>query len=95
MNSKDPEYRNGSSTISSNSLSHGLSVFQDGKSGCRDSLKMEANAELSKDTAVDDIGLKPETKSENPTSESKGEAEKSRSFNKKGWASPQRPGSYS
>ncbi|CAN4087681.1 unnamed protein product [Withania somnifera] len=77
INSKDPEYRNGKLLISSNSLSHGLSVFQDGKSGCRDSLKMEANAELSKDTVVDDIGLKPETKSENPTSESKGEVEKS------------------
>lgn len=83
MNSKDPEYRNGKLLISSNSLSHGLSVFQDGKSGCRDSLKMEANAELSKDTAVDDIGLKPETKSENPTSESKGEAEKSGPSTKK------------
>lgn len=35
---------------------------------------MEANAELSKDAAMDDIGLKPESKSENPTSESKGEA---------------------
>ncbi|XP_016564487.2 uncharacterized protein LOC107863184 isoform X2 [Capsicum annuum] len=67
MHSKDPEYRNGKLLISSNSLSHGLSVFQDGKSGCRDSLKME-------DTPVDDIGLKPETKSDNPTSESKGES---------------------
>ncbi|XP_075111568.1 uncharacterized protein LOC107824634 [Nicotiana tabacum] len=75
MNSKDPEYRNGKLLISSNSLSHGLNVFQEGKSGCRDSLKMEANAETSKDTG--DIGLKPETKSGNPTSESKGEAEKS------------------
>ncbi|KAF3659679.1 Spastin [Capsicum annuum] len=73
MHSKDPEYRNGKLLISSNSLSHGLSVFQDGKSGCRDSLKMEANAE-SMDTPVDDIGLKPETKSDNPTSESKGES---------------------
>ncbi|KAH0678868.1 hypothetical protein KY284_019953 [Solanum tuberosum] len=61
----------------------GLGVFQDGKSGCRDSLKMEANAELSKDVAVDDIGLKPESKSENPTSESKGEAEKSSPSTKK------------
>lgn len=67
MHSKDPEYRNGKLLISSNSLSHGLSVFQDGKSGCRDSLKME-------DTPVDDIGSKPETKSDNPTSESKGES---------------------
>ncbi|KAF3679813.1 Spastin [Capsicum annuum] len=73
MHSKDPEYRNGKLLISSNSLSHGLSVFQDGKSGCRDSLKMEANAE-SMDTPVDDIGSKPETKSDNPTSESKGES---------------------
>ncbi|KAK4350907.1 hypothetical protein RND71_030220 [Anisodus tanguticus] len=78
MNSKDPEYRNGKLLISSNSLSHGLSVFQDGKSGCRDSLKMEANADLSKDTPVDDIGIKPETESE-----SKGEAEKSGPSTKK------------
>ncbi|CAN4085838.1 unnamed protein product [Withania somnifera] len=78
MNCKDPEYRNGKLLISSKSLSHGLSVFQDGESGCRDSLKMEANAELSKDTAVDDIGLKPETKSEN-----KAEVEKSGPSTKK------------
>ncbi|KAH0686412.1 hypothetical protein KY285_017356 [Solanum tuberosum] len=58
----------------------GLGVFQDGKSGCRDSLKMEANAELSKDAAVDDIGLKPESKSENPTSESKGSFATNRPF---------------
>ncbi|KAK6777568.1 hypothetical protein RDI58_024286 [Solanum bulbocastanum] len=30
---------------------------------------MEANAELSKDVVVDDIGIKPKSKSENPTSE--------------------------
>ncbi|PHU29847.1 26S protease regulatory subunit 7 [Capsicum chinense] len=45
INNKDPKYRNGKLFISSISLSHGLSVFQDGKSGFRDSLKMMANTE--------------------------------------------------
>ncbi|KAF3666422.1 hypothetical protein FXO37_10563 [Capsicum annuum] len=45
INNKDPKYRNGKLFISFISLSHGLSVFQDGKSGCRDSLKMMANTE--------------------------------------------------
>lgn len=31
-----------------NSLSHGLSIFQEGKSGEKDSLKLEKNAESSK-----------------------------------------------
>ncbi|KAH0636827.1 hypothetical protein KY289_036742 [Solanum tuberosum] len=41
---------------------------------------MEANAELSKDAAVDDIGLKPESKSKNPTFESKGSFATNRPF---------------
>ncbi|KAL0318061.1 UNVERIFIED_CONTAM: Spastin [Sesamum angustifolium] len=83
MNNKDPEYRNGKLVISSNSLSHGLSIFQGGKSGGKDTLKMDTNAECFKVTeAKENAGAKPESKSENPTSESKGEAEKSTSSTK-------------
>ncbi|GFP91337.1 spastin [Phtheirospermum japonicum] len=57
MNNKDPEYRNGKLVISSDSLSHGLSIFQEGKSGGKDTLKMD---ESFKDT-------KPEAKSGNKT----------------------------
>ncbi|GAV85095.1 LOW QUALITY PROTEIN: AAA domain-containing protein, partial [Cephalotus follicularis] len=45
MKNKDPEYRNGKLVISSNSLSHGLSIFQQGKSVCKDTLKLEAQIE--------------------------------------------------
>ncbi|KAL0321497.1 UNVERIFIED_CONTAM: Spastin [Sesamum calycinum] len=83
MNNKNPEYRNGKLVISSNSLSHGLSIFQGGKSGGKDTLKMDTNAECFKVTeAKENAGTKPESKSENPTSESKGEAEKSTSSTK-------------
>ncbi|KAI3458072.1 hypothetical protein Pfo_014735 [Paulownia fortunei] len=83
MNNKDPEYRNGKLVISSNSLSHGLSIFQEGKSGGKDTLKMETNSECFKDTnGKDNAGAKPESKSENQTSENKSEAEKSNSSTK-------------
>ncbi|KAL0304352.1 UNVERIFIED_CONTAM: Spastin [Sesamum radiatum] len=83
MNNKNPEYRNGKLVISSNSLSHGLSIFQGGKSGGKDILKMDTNAECFKGTEVkENAGAKPESKSENPTSENKGEAEKSTSSTK-------------
>ncbi|CAI9302487.1 unnamed protein product [Lactuca saligna] len=45
---KDPEYRNGKLVISSTSLSHGLSIFQEGYCGGKDTLKLETNAESSK-----------------------------------------------
>ncbi|KAA8539987.1 hypothetical protein F0562_026679 [Nyssa sinensis] len=50
MHNKDPEYRNGKLVISSKSLSHGLSIFQEGKSGGKDTIKLETNAESSKDS---------------------------------------------
>ncbi|KAI9086605.1 hypothetical protein K1719_031466 [Acacia pycnantha] len=43
MNTKDPEYRNGKLVISSESLSHGLNRFQEGKSTAEDTLKLETN----------------------------------------------------
>ena len=82
MNNKDPEYRNGKLVISSNSLSHGLSIFQEGKSGGKDTLKMETNAECFKGTdAKGNAGSKPESKSETAT-DNKNEAEKSNSSTK-------------
>ncbi|OMP06102.1 hypothetical protein COLO4_08338 [Corchorus olitorius] len=62
MNNKEPEYRNGKLVISSKSLSHGLSIFQEGKSIGKDTLKMEAQPEKSKE-AADSAGVKPESKS--------------------------------
>ncbi|KAK3007207.1 hypothetical protein RJ639_015916 [Escallonia herrerae] len=73
MNNKDPEYRNGKLVISSKSLSHGLSFFQEGKGGDKDTLKLETNADSSKGTEGEEsVGSKPDSKSEN-----KNEIEKS------------------
>ncbi|KAF8379621.1 hypothetical protein HHK36_029062 [Tetracentron sinense] len=65
MNNKNPEYKNGKLVISSKSLAHGLSIFQEGKCG---GLKLEANAEPAEEA---------ESKSETPAPENKSEAEKS------------------
>ncbi|PON58241.1 Spastin [Parasponia andersonii] len=79
MNNKDPEYRNGKLIISSESLSHGLSKFQEGKSGEKDTLKLETNAESSKDGGANEaVVAKAESKSENQS-----EGEKSVSSGKK------------
>ncbi|CAI0546422.1 unnamed protein product [Linum tenue] len=67
MNDKDPEYRNGRLVISAKSLSQGLNIFQEGKTGGKDILKMETNAE----------GGKTESKTETSAAENKNEAEKS------------------
>lgn len=72
MNKREAEYRNGKLVISSNSLSHGLSIFQEGKNS--DRVKM--NSESGK--AVDDsAAVKPDSKSDNSASENKNEADKS------------------
>ncbi|ERN04605.1 hypothetical protein AMTR_s00075p00158590 [Amborella trichopoda] len=49
MNNKDPEYRNGRLVISSKSLSCGLSIFQEAKLDGKDTLKLEANPDASKE----------------------------------------------
>ncbi|KAB1215393.1 ATPase family AAA domain-containing protein 1-A [Morella rubra] len=78
MNNKDPEYRNGKLVIASNSLSHGLSIFQEGKSSDKDTLKLEAQAETSKNVVGEEaVGMKPEKKAETAASEHKSEAETS------------------
>ncbi|KAG9134362.1 hypothetical protein Leryth_016252 [Lithospermum erythrorhizon] len=66
MNNSNQEYRNGKLLISSNSLSHGLSIFQEGYS-CKDTLERETNADGSKG---------PESKAGNLRAENKNEAEK-------------------
>lgn len=48
MRNKNPEYRNGKLVISSTSLSHGLSIFEEGYCGGKDTLKLETNAESAK-----------------------------------------------
>ncbi|KDP22199.1 hypothetical protein JCGZ_26030 [Jatropha curcas] len=73
MNSKDPEYRNGKLVISSKSLSHGLSIFQEGKTGGKDTLKMETNGVGEEAQGEEAVGAKTETSSP----ESKGEIDKS------------------
>ncbi|KAG2700573.1 hypothetical protein I3843_06G005100 [Carya illinoinensis] len=78
MNNKDPDYRNGKLVISSKSLSHGLSIFQEGKSGGKDTLKVENNAESSKETEVEqEVSPKIDSKSEIPAPENESEMEKS------------------
>ncbi|CAN1300455.1 Outer mitochondrial transmembrane helix translocase [Linum perenne] len=67
MNNKDPDYRNGKLIISSTSLSHGLSIFQEGKSVGKGTLKLEAQAELPK------ADVKPEAKAETIIPEKKDE----------------------
>ncbi|GMP71879.1 hypothetical protein CsSME_00030129 [Camellia sinensis var. sinensis] len=47
MNNKDPEYGHEKLVILSSSLSHGLSIFQEGKSSSKDTLKLEAQTEPS------------------------------------------------
>ncbi|XWS38289.1 hypothetical protein CRYUN_Cryun19dG0118900 [Craigia yunnanensis] len=75
MNNKDPEYRNGKLMISSKSLSHGLSIFQEGKSIGKDTLKLEAQTETSKEAGAVSVGMKPELKSGSINPEKKSETE--------------------
>ncbi|KAK9094536.1 hypothetical protein Scep_026005 [Stephania cephalantha] len=74
MNNKDPAYKNGKLLISSKSLSHGLSIFQEAKrcSNNTPAITEHVNVE-NKDTIV----AKPAPKPENSTTETKSEVEKS------------------
>ncbi|XP_034710021.1 calmodulin-interacting protein 111 [Vitis riparia] len=75
MNNKDHEYKNGKLVISSKSLAHGLSLFQEGKSGSKDTLKLEAHAEPSKEAGGEEgAGVKPAAKAESTAPENKNEA---------------------
>ncbi|EOY24880.1 P-loop containing nucleoside triphosphate hydrolases superfamily protein isoform 1 [Theobroma cacao] len=75
MNNKDPEYRNGKLMISSKSLSHGLSIFQEGKSTGKDTLKFEAETKTSKEAGEVSVGAKTESKSGSTNPEKKSEME--------------------
>ncbi|KAL8111463.1 uncharacterized protein LOC141666338 [Apium graveolens] len=69
MNTKDPEYRNGKLVISSSSLSHGLSLFQEGKSVKKDTLKLENHSEAPKEGQEGaSVGKRPDMKSESAVS---------------------------
>ncbi|XP_022985361.1 uncharacterized protein LOC111483396 [Cucurbita maxima] len=70
MNNKDPEYRNGKLIISSKSLSHGLSIFQAGKSTGKNSVQLEAQTEASKDSGA----AKSEVKADTTAAENRTEA---------------------
>ncbi|CAK9324127.1 unnamed protein product [Citrullus colocynthis] len=70
MNNKDPEYRNGKLIISSKSLSHGLSIFQAGKSTGKNTIQLEAQAEASKDSGA---AVKSEAKSDTTAAENRSE----------------------
>ncbi|XVE64760.1 hypothetical protein DITRI_Ditri07aG0127600 [Diplodiscus trichospermus] len=75
MNNKDPLYRNGKLVISSKSLSHGLSLFQEGKSTWKDTLKLEAQTETSKEGGAVSAGKNPESKPGNSNPKKKSEME--------------------
>ncbi|KAK8521245.1 hypothetical protein V6N13_077364 [Hibiscus sabdariffa] len=88
MNNKHPEYRNGKLVISSKSLSHGLNIFQ-GKGCGKDTLKLETNAESSKEKEGEEaVSAKTEAKSDTTLPESKSDPEKPLSGAKKDGENP-------
>ncbi|XP_030533443.2 calmodulin-interacting protein 111 [Rhodamnia argentea] len=87
MNNKEPEYRNGKLVISSKSLSHGLNIFEEGKSGDKDTLKLEQNSESSKENE-EAISAKTDSKPDNSAPETKSETDKSASAGKKDGDNP-------
>ncbi|GAB4826300.1 hypothetical protein Ancab_009164 [Ancistrocladus abbreviatus] len=87
MNNKVPEYRNGKLVISSTSLSHGLSIFQEDKTVSK--VRMETNGESGKDTqGGESSAAKPESKSETSAPENRSEAEKAVPLTKKDGENP-------
>ncbi|KAH7686248.1 Adenosinetriphosphatase protein [Dioscorea alata] len=77
MNNKDPEYRNGKLVISSNSLSHGLGIFQESNFGGKDTLKLEANESAKEGVNEDASATKPEISAEGGAPENRIDPEKS------------------
>ncbi|XP_042468971.1 uncharacterized protein LOC122051764 isoform X2 [Zingiber officinale] len=79
MNTKDPEYRSGKLVISSMSLSHALSIFQETKLDNQEKLKLEGNANSMKESAKGNPTTVRvfEAKTEPSPPESKTESEKS------------------
>ncbi|XP_044485331.1 putative cell division cycle ATPase [Mangifera indica] len=83
MSNKDTTYRNGKLVISSKSLSHGFSIFQEGKASDKGSLKLEAKAAPAKEGQPGAAGGKPEADAGSAKPDNKSEAEKSASVPKK------------
>ncbi|EOA15306.1 hypothetical protein CARUB_v100258811mg, partial [Capsella rubella] len=78
IHTKEPEYRNGKLVISSKSLSHGLSIFQEGGNrSFEDSLKLDTNTDSKRKEG--EVCSKSESKS---GPENKNESEKSLPSNK-------------
>ncbi|KAK4260629.1 hypothetical protein QN277_003722 [Acacia crassicarpa] len=71
MRNKDPEYRNGKLVMSCNSLSQAWSVFREGKSNRRDTLKLKAEDVTSEKERGNGAAVKPEAKSKNRAPEKK------------------------
>ncbi|KAF2575997.1 hypothetical protein F2Q70_00005859 [Brassica cretica] len=81
IQTKEPEYRNGKLVISSKSLSHGLSIFQEGGSrSSEDSLKLDTNTDSKGKEG--EVCSKSESKPESSSPENKNELEKSLPSNK-------------
>ncbi|RID40779.1 hypothetical protein BRARA_J00800 [Brassica rapa] len=81
IHTKEPEYRNGKLVISSKSLSHGLSIFQEGGSrSSEDSLKLDTNTDSKRKGG--EVCSKSESKPESYSPENKNELEKSLPSNK-------------
>ncbi|XP_010555700.1 PREDICTED: ribosome biogenesis ATPase RIX7 [Tarenaya hassleriana] len=91
MHNKEPEYRNGKLIISSKSLSHGLSFFQEGCRGLENSLKLDTNTDSKGKDGEEAIVLKSESKSETLAPENRTEMEKSLPFTKKDSDNPLPP----
>ncbi|GMH29587.1 hypothetical protein Nepgr_031430 [Nepenthes gracilis] len=63
MNNKEQNYHNGKLVISSSSLSHGLSIFSEGRHACN--IRPETNGESGKETQGEETAAaKPDSKSE-------------------------------
>ncbi|ESQ43220.1 hypothetical protein EUTSA_v10012687mg [Eutrema salsugineum] len=87
IHTKEPEYRNGKLVISSKSLSHGLSIFQEGGSRTfEDSLKLDTNTDYKRKGG--EVCSKSESKSESSSLENKNDLEKSLPSNKNDNALP-------
>ncbi|CAF2121890.1 unnamed protein product [Brassica napus] len=83
IHTKEPEYRNGKLVISSKSLSHGLSIFQEG--GSR-SFELDTNTDSKRKGG--EVCSKSESKPESSGPENKNELEKSLPSNKNDNPSP-------
>ncbi|KAL1203123.1 ATPase family AAA domain-containing protein FIGL1 [Cardamine amara subsp. amara] len=76
MHNKEPEYKNGRLVISSNSLSHGLSILQEGNGCFEDSLKLDANTDAKMQGEEGEEIVMSESKSETDVPENKNKSAK-------------------